>query len=507
MQHYARVGSMMYRSYHVITRKSMSTSSRATDSLLRVYLHDALYSAEHGYLWNHVQKSLKKGPDGSPVPRPMINFGDLGSKWEYQKSIDDVLKETGASWLSPFELYNPWYGHALGKYILESHVGPAGISSNASGKGRAPRPDSPPPLQIFELGGGSGTVASNVLDYLKQVAPDVYATTTYTIINPRQDLLASQVSMVHLHHDEERIQHLVLDFANPDASGGDALASQDCFVIGLDLFDNLPRDKVKRNAEGELLAAVVHAEDDTSPPTERFCIDSAKDDLIATTMRFVDYHHDLDKHGDTIHARQTASDEALDIVPFDATRADLLTSIMSVLTPGAKKGINFSRGGVLRDGKPSFIPTGAVALFQHLKQLFPKHRLLASGFDHLPASTASLSAELKNVENAPLVSHSTGGDLGSYLLDPQKELGLTDIFFASDFALLQKVYQNVMTAEEQGEKKSVPHESRRTLALRSAEFATEHADIRQTALMNHNNYNPILEDFGNIQLLLGETQR
>ena len=129
----------------------MSTSSRATDSLLRVYLHDALYSAEHGYLWNHVQKSLKKGPDGSPVPRPMINFGDLGSKWEYQKSIDDVLKETGASWLSPFELYNPWYGHALGKYILESHVGPAGISSNASGKGRAPRPDSPPPLQIFEL--------------------------------------------------------------------------------------------------------------------------------------------------------------------------------------------------------------------------------------------------------------------------------------------------------------------------------------------------------------------
>ena len=40
---------------------------------------------------------------------------------------------------------------------------------------------SPPPLEIFEVGGGYGTNALCILEYLKREAPQVYARTRYRI--------------------------------------------------------------------------------------------------------------------------------------------------------------------------------------------------------------------------------------------------------------------------------------------------------------------------------------
>ena len=46
---------------------------------------------------------------------------------------------------------------------------------------------------------------------------------------------------------------------------------------------------------------------------------------------------------------------------------------------------------------------------------------------------------------------------------------------------------------------------RRTVVLQSTEFVTEHVDVSKTALLNQQKFNPILNDFDNIQFLLGET--
>ena len=104
------------------------------------YLHDALYDARTGYLWNHVQhcldtsrrnSSISGGGDAAapsgvaqrPAPWPTIEFSKLATTWEYRKSTDEALRGVGASWLNPFELFNPWYGYALGKYLMEAHIG------------------------------------------------------------------------------------------------------------------------------------------------------------------------------------------------------------------------------------------------------------------------------------------------------------------------------------------------------------------------------------------------
>ena len=136
-----------------------------------------------------------------------------------------------------------------------------------------------------------------------------------------------------------------------------------------------------------------------------------------------------------------------------------------------------------------------------------------------------------------------------YLLDPVRHRGTTDIFFASDFAFLQVAYHDIIMSappppprlEDGGDgdggtggtgssggshsgggggdggNKAVPANNnsnknsntimrRRTLAVRSVEFTTEHADLARTQLAN-TTYNPLTEDFTNIQFLLGESIR
>jgi hypothetical protein len=52
------------------------------------------------------------------------------------------------AWLTPVEIFKPWYGYALAKYILEYHRHVLQESG---------------PLTIYEVGGGTGTLATCVL--------------------------------------------------------------------------------------------------------------------------------------------------------------------------------------------------------------------------------------------------------------------------------------------------------------------------------------------------------
>lgn len=51
------------------------------------------------------------------------------------------------SWLTPVELFRPWYGQAVAKYVVRHHLR---MRTNA-------------PLTLLEIGGGRGTLAKNIL--------------------------------------------------------------------------------------------------------------------------------------------------------------------------------------------------------------------------------------------------------------------------------------------------------------------------------------------------------
>ena len=58
------------------------------------------------------------------------------------------------AWLTPVELFQPWYAQAVARYIVRDH------------QQRSPRQ----PLHIVEVGGGHGTLAAGIL-----VRPPLYS--------------------------------------------------------------------------------------------------------------------------------------------------------------------------------------------------------------------------------------------------------------------------------------------------------------------------------------------
>jgi SAM-dependent MidA family methyltransferase len=53
-------------------------------------------------------------------------------------------------WLTPVEIFAPWYGRALAHYMLELRKHDSRIDSST-------------PLSIVEIGGGTGTLAASIL--------------------------------------------------------------------------------------------------------------------------------------------------------------------------------------------------------------------------------------------------------------------------------------------------------------------------------------------------------
>jgi SAM-dependent MidA family methyltransferase len=54
------------------------------------------------------------------------------------------------------------------------------------------------PLRIFEIGGGTGTLARDILDHLKASVPDVYHTTEYVSVEISPQLAAVQERAVRV---------------------------------------------------------------------------------------------------------------------------------------------------------------------------------------------------------------------------------------------------------------------------------------------------------------------
>jgi SAM-dependent MidA family methyltransferase len=77
-----------------------------------------------------------------------IEFGRLVGQAEYNVVLARAYRELQVDWLTPVEIFRPWFGAALAQYMLEF---------------RRHKLRSDEPLSIVEVGGGTGTLAASVL--------------------------------------------------------------------------------------------------------------------------------------------------------------------------------------------------------------------------------------------------------------------------------------------------------------------------------------------------------
>jgi len=151
------------------------------------------------------------------VSPPPLDFRAMNGEIDWQRAQTAAYEIEGEGWTTPVELFKPHYAAALGTYLLQSKK--SGV-----------------PLQIVEFGGGNGTCASGILNHLQAVAPSVYASMRYSIVDISAAMLA-RCQEVAAEHSCCTVHHV-------SAMDWNEVVKGPCHVIALEMLDNMPHDKV-----------------------------------------------------------------------------------------------------------------------------------------------------------------------------------------------------------------------------------------------------------------------
>ncbi|XP_058182279.1 protein arginine methyltransferase NDUFAF7 homolog, mitochondrial isoform X2 [Rhododendron vialii] len=401
-----------------------------TPILVRDFVRSALYDPNHGYF------SQRSGSVG--VLEKSIKFNQLEGRKVYMQYLDTIYKKNDISWFTPVELFKPWYAHGIAESILRT----ANLSI---------------PLKIYEIGGGSGTCAKGIMDYIMLNAPTrVYSNMTYISVEISSSLAKKQletVGEVHTHLSKFRVE--CRDAA--DQSGWGDADQQPCWVIMLEVLDNLPHDLIySQNQVSPWMEVWVEKQHERSELSESY--KPLQDPLIRRCLEIID----LDKDNTTRGGWATST-----------TR-----NIMAKVFPKPRR---------------CWLPTGCLKLLEVLHGALPKMSLIASDFSYLP------DVKIPG-ERAPLVSTKKDGssaDYNSYL----NAKGDADIFFPTDFWLLERIdHYSSGWMKLQKDKSSKPGKKRRTIMLDTSSFMEEFGQPLRTRTKD--GYNPLLDDFKNTKIYL-----
>ncbi|KAJ8774253.1 hypothetical protein K2173_009684 [Erythroxylum novogranatense] len=425
--------SSLFRRRRVVSCQPVVTSFHAffsthivgdTPVLVRDFIHSALYDPNHGYF---SQRSRSVG-----VLDRSIKFNQLEGRKAYMNHLDKIYKQSDISWFTPVELFKPWYAHGIAEAIMRT----ANLSV---------------PLKIYEIGGGSGTCAKGIMDYIMLNAPArVYNSMTYISVEISPSLAEIQretVGEVGSHLSKFKVE--CRDAAV--RSGWGDLDQQPCWVIMLEVLDNLPHDLAYSDNQVSPWKEVwVEKQHEGQRLTELYR--PLEDALIKRCIETIESEN---RHSTSMKKR-----------------------IWSKIFPKPRR---------------CWLPTGCLKLLEVLHEALPKMSLIASDFSYLP--DVSIPGE-----RAPLVSTKRNGhslDYASYL----DAKGDADIFFPTDFWLLERMDHYCSGwLQLRGDKSSKQGKKRRTIVLDTSSFMEEFGLPSKTRTKG--GYNPMLDDFKNTKFYL-----
>ncbi|KAF5942025.1 hypothetical protein HYC85_019667 [Camellia sinensis] len=480
---------------------------------VRDFIRSALYDPNHGYF------SQRSGSVG--VLERSIKFNQLQGRKAYMQHLHSIYKQNDISWFTPVELFKPWYAHGIAEAIMRT----ANLSI---------------PLKIYEIGGGSGTCAKGIMDYIMLNAPTrVYNNMTYMTlgiepavssgevcsgvrgvkgknikvkVSEQKGVVSSQyrislaywrsrtlvasgykrsycgcapfkavyrrsveisssltkkqletVGQVQSHLSKFRVE--CRDAADKNGWGIGNVDQQPCWVIMLEVLDNLPHDLIySENQVLPWMEVWVEKQHDRSELAELY--KPLQDPLIISCMEILDLDKDLTTRG----GRTTST----------------ARNIWAKIFPKPRR---------------CWLPTGCLKLLEVLHGALPKMSLIASDFSFLPDVKVP-------GERAPLVSTKKDGsssDFNSYL----NAKGDADIFFPTDFWLLERIDHYCSGwLKLQKDKSSNKGKKRRTIMvisdcihiLDTSSFMEEFGLPSKTRTKD--GYNPLLDDFKNTKIYL-----
>ncbi|KAJ1950700.1 hypothetical protein IWQ62_006524, partial [Dispira parvispora] len=314
-----------------------------TQMLVRDFIDNALYHPTYGYFSRHAHIFS---------PQTQIDFRSVRDSLEFMNKVGEMYHEleqpsSGSPtpriprqvWHTPTELFNPWYGYAIAKYLVTEyklHLYPT------------------EDLVIYEMGAGNGTLMVNIMDYLQEYEPEVYERTHYHIIEISSQLAEHQAS-----RQSQRpfnTVHRGVHFINRSILEWDTPVPGHCFFLAMEVIDNFSHDLVRYDPVTEQAYQGTVLTDGRGEYQEVF--EPLSDPLITRYLRL---RQQTGYRSPLFHPRQRFERRLRNCLPFP---------------PNLTKG--------------EFLPTRTLQLFEVLRDYFPRHRLVLSDFYTLPDAIAGI---------------------------------------------------------------------------------------------------------------------
>lgn len=325
--------------------------------------------------WNDEYKRYDNLPLNNPQSRP-------------QKGRNNAHRQL---WHTPTELFKPYYGEALARYLLVNYM-----------LSLYPYSD----LTIYEMGGGNGTLMLNILDFIRKTQPDVYSRTKYKIIEISSNLASKQEHNLKTLATSKGHQSKV-EIINKSIFEWDQKVLEPCFFIALEVFDNFSHD-------------VIRYDNDTLQPFQANVVIDNNGDMTEVYSPKLDYWTKK-----FLETREEIGG------PVANWKLGFHPLAQPKLYRTMKNSLYPFRGNL---SDPEYIPTRYLEFLHILKNKFPEHRLLTSDFTHLPDSSSGYNAPVVQtvLENVMV-------PVPSYMVLQ----GYFDILFPTDFDLAAELYRHV----------------------------------------------------------------
>jgi len=347
---------------------------------------DSLYNPNYGYF----PKNVTIFSPGAP-----FDFNHMANEPEFHKQLgerytafEDQLDEKGLNetrqlWHTPTELFRPYYGEAIARYLVENYK-----------LAHFPFHD----LVIYELGAGNGTLMLNVLDFIREYDPAVYARTKFKVIEISTALASLQASQISKSASSKgHLDHV--EIVNRSIFSWDAYVPAPCYFLALEVIDNFAHDSIRYDPyTEEPLQGTVLIDNDGN------FYEFYTRDIDPVALRFLQvrnaactrpFTHPLSGRGTARRFKHS--------LPFAAN----LTH-------------------------PEYIPTRLMHFIDILCEYFPLHQLLAGDFHSLPDTVKGF--------NAPVVQtryqRRTVPVTTPYVMQ-----GYFDILFPTNFQVMEDIYR------------------------------------------------------------------
>eukprot|EP01135_Chromosphaera_perkinsii_P009205 Nk52_evm40s1671 gene=Nk52_evmTU40s1671 len=428
---FRRLGNPTCRGYTFASIQEAPLELRGTMTV-NDYIQKCLYSENGGYFEENANILSPLKP---------LDFGKIANKRELDRKLaalyenpedttQNVKGKNLEAWHTPVEIFRPWFGQAVGKYVwkvaedrLET------LKDNEEGK-----------VHIVEMGGGNGTLCVDILKYLKSVDSSLYDQIQYTIVEISSTMAKRQEQSVLEGLGEDVLSRGTVNIVNESILAWQPQTfKKECFVLGIEVMDNLPHDKVMFDNKGNGHQCVVEYLEESKRWNETL-VNGVEEDV----EQFLTL-----KYGDNGFAKPSFWSRMLPLEKFSLPDVE-------------------------------YVPTSCFRMLKQVRKWTSVPHFVLADFDELIGCMEGL--------NAPRVQKRDGKESAVQHTYLNSE-GTCDIFFPTDFEALDSMARLLWENQLQ-----------ETSMLKQSEFMNIYAHTSATHLAN--GYNPLVKDYPNFKFFL-----